>query len=1269
MVKVNKKTQKGGVLLEAMAVLGLMTVATPLVYKKAIEKSKEIEDITVASQMRTVRDAAASYIEKNYETVQDGEVITLTQLNRYLPPNFINNLSKSLVPTGTAPDDAMTIVIKKDSHLVGQNALPVKRASAYVITNNPVGSGSVDEKRGNRIASLIGSEGGYVVDDKTIYGSNHAWEKDSTNIQPDKNNPTIALQEGQIVAATTFTKDPLSGDFLYRNQVEGFPQFNMMMINLDINGNSIEHVRSLGLKYNWQDDANSIEFNGETGEMIGVNANGATSKKTVRMKTDGKKINGSAGAGSLEVTAGSTKGCSRADADYDGSGSGGLTGCNSKGDETVSLTASYLDENNTRRESGKLSVRSAADVGSAEAMAYGGYATREHAEQGGAYELKDTTGATRTLMIGQEHESQTMVKKNEFGSIGALAENDASKIQLYDNAERLKTYVGAVNGGARFMVGDETSHLGNAAAQTVMGDAKTASITAKKDTYGYARMTARYSADGHTSGAALVANGADASKFDLDPATVVSVLAGNNNSGYLRLSNNDYNGKRVLLTAAKDGGTGGAAYLTGKDTGNYVTMEADHTGGAGYMEFHSAHGSSEVDSNYSSSSAYIGKKGDKDNVRLLSNGPAGGGHLTLDQGKVIFAANDASDFKNAGGQGPVMNLRTGTDSASNKAAIAAVGFNSQPTANVTDGGAYAVAHAGYNGDDSSVNGNKSSSSAVLASADGTKNTVAAYANAVGKYGEKGTVSVFVPSGNGGVNAHGHLLDGKRDTVYGVFAKDGGVVVAENTSKIGTSWLVGNSTNDGGMLSVGPDLATKQNRVDIYAAGGNGVDMGGTAHMMGNTSRAGANHGSYAYEGATIFADYQDYHTSASGMLGTAGGTSLSQEASFRNRNEYKDYALAEFAGNVTADTLSATDVDVKGDISFVSKDGKLYTNVLCVGAENTSKKNTAGLIDSYGDNAIDVDLKDKINGDGNSKCIALSPDAQWKDIVYKAVGDYTPSGARRGHSHKGFAKYGHEHPALIPIEEEHHEKSPRYVGIAKWHETGASYSSSKDAYLVGTVCTADGSGVGKAKGSSTDGKPGYRKHTLTYYTGFSSGGSTYTCDNGGSDTCSVKAECQVTTFTGSYKQCCSTTQTLSCSVKSLDGKSCKTWSSSWGDGCSCNESAASSGYYSEKSESSGTYYTGVSCDNKDEKTADDGLSKTRTYYCKGTEKKARSSGTCRCTPYNSTGWANNNYKEETKDSKSSSRSDWCCNKPTEVYDGRSSYWTTTNGAPEVSKYQ
>ena len=50
----DKSEQRGTLLVEALAMLGLIAMVTPTLYKKSAERLQEIQDINVASQARTM---------------------------------------------------------------------------------------------------------------------------------------------------------------------------------------------------------------------------------------------------------------------------------------------------------------------------------------------------------------------------------------------------------------------------------------------------------------------------------------------------------------------------------------------------------------------------------------------------------------------------------------------------------------------------------------------------------------------------------------------------------------------------------------------------------------------------------------------------------------------------------------------------------------------------------------------------------------------------------------------------------------------------------------------------------------------------------------------------------------------------------------------------------------------------------------------------------------------------------------------------------------
>ena len=97
--------QKGGLMIEALAMLGLIAVVTPTMYKKSAERTMEVEDINTASTIRTVMNAANDYVGANYSTIvsemehstgnaSNYRKITFDQIKNYLPYGF--NMKKAL---------------------------------------------------------------------------------------------------------------------------------------------------------------------------------------------------------------------------------------------------------------------------------------------------------------------------------------------------------------------------------------------------------------------------------------------------------------------------------------------------------------------------------------------------------------------------------------------------------------------------------------------------------------------------------------------------------------------------------------------------------------------------------------------------------------------------------------------------------------------------------------------------------------------------------------------------------------------------------------------------------------------------------------------------------------------------------------------------------------------------------------------------------------------------------------------------------------------
>ena len=283
MKKTYKRMQSGGMLLEMIAVLGLVAVSAPAIYKKNIERTEEIRDMTKASQLRVLKDAAAQYVEKQYDAIiRDSAASHWT--NKKIEPAALAHY----LPEGYKVDDDIQIYLTAKHHETDGNR-PQGLLSAIVLDNE-----EVTEARGNRIARMVGVEGGYTMDNK-VYGNHGAWSLTSADLGGD-------IPENRVAVSSTYSKNLSSSDYIYRNKVEGYPEANMMFTDIDMNGSSIDHIGRLAMRYNngdkWADpqiggydegstgnsaDATrdkglSLLVHGERGEIVGKTRSDAKKK-------------------------------------------------------------------------------------------------------------------------------------------------------------------------------------------------------------------------------------------------------------------------------------------------------------------------------------------------------------------------------------------------------------------------------------------------------------------------------------------------------------------------------------------------------------------------------------------------------------------------------------------------------------------------------------------------------------------------------------------------------------------------------------------------------------------------------------------------------------------------------------------------------------------------------------------------------------------------------------------------------------------------------
>ena len=174
----NKSDQRGTLLVEALAMLGLIAMVTPTLYKKSAERLQEIQDINAASQARTMSSIMDTYIRQNFSglmssIVSDTSTIVIDYednqagayrvgYSSYLPHGFTPNEIRGY-------DMPKVYVYRDDSTLV-----------SYVLYPKIIDIGN---KRAARMASLVGANGGVITENKEAKGTGGAWFLNSSMIE------------------------------------------------------------------------------------------------------------------------------------------------------------------------------------------------------------------------------------------------------------------------------------------------------------------------------------------------------------------------------------------------------------------------------------------------------------------------------------------------------------------------------------------------------------------------------------------------------------------------------------------------------------------------------------------------------------------------------------------------------------------------------------------------------------------------------------------------------------------------------------------------------------------------------------------------------------------------------------------------------------------------------------------------------------------------------------------------------------------------------
>lgn len=243
------RAQKGSLMIEALAMLGLISMVTPVIYKKAAERTTEMQDINAASEVRVVVKAIDDYLRDNYTTITAGESVT-TNASTVNYSEFKSAGTQSKTVNISDFTDYLPIGFRADGRTFRDFKVAIKKTESgerkgltTVLLTVP-GSGAVNmsKLRSSRIASMIGTNGGYI-EGNLAKGVQGVWEVPVAQFVPGENpsDGTIVATSIQAVA------DGTAGgkNVLHRVEVPGQPELNTMDTTLYMGNNDLKGLNNL----------------------------------------------------------------------------------------------------------------------------------------------------------------------------------------------------------------------------------------------------------------------------------------------------------------------------------------------------------------------------------------------------------------------------------------------------------------------------------------------------------------------------------------------------------------------------------------------------------------------------------------------------------------------------------------------------------------------------------------------------------------------------------------------------------------------------------------------------------------------------------------------------------------------------------------------------------------------------------------------------------------------------------------------------------------
>lgn len=175
-----KLAERGALMVEMVAVVAVLGVMGTVLFRQMNQRNQELDNINMASEIRTVKEATMAYIQANRPSLEancvlDGDYGYMTldkeEIDYFMPDNWASNRDGEWEGDGIINEyDIYLTCYEIDSELAPRKAL-----YATIIPYDGALPEGFTLRRAARVANLIGADGG-VYTDKALHGTMGAWE-------------------------------------------------------------------------------------------------------------------------------------------------------------------------------------------------------------------------------------------------------------------------------------------------------------------------------------------------------------------------------------------------------------------------------------------------------------------------------------------------------------------------------------------------------------------------------------------------------------------------------------------------------------------------------------------------------------------------------------------------------------------------------------------------------------------------------------------------------------------------------------------------------------------------------------------------------------------------------------------------------------------------------------------------------------------------------------------------------------------------------------